>query len=97
VDPQTYCRHAMANVLGRSGKQQDGSSDRQVLVVLAYFAQQDTSERDFVRQLTLLGDTAERSGRTSLAAAARSVLSNWQTRGRGEAVEDHGEARHESE
>ena len=94
VDPRTYCRRAMANSLGRTRPRQDESIKRQVLVVLAYFAQQDTSERDFVAQLRLLGDSAERSGRPSLAAAARAVLHDWQARSR-EAAEDHGEPRHE--
>jgi len=97
VDPRTYCRQAMAKVLGQGRMQQDGLTDRQVLVVLAYFAQQETSERDFIGQLTLLGDSAERSGRTALAAAARAVLHDWQTHGRREAPERPREPGHEGD
>jgi hypothetical protein len=62
-----------------------------VLAVLVFFAQQDMTERDFVAQLVLLGESSERSGRTALAAAARAVLRDWETHARRSAALQPGE------
>ena len=80
MDPRTYCRQVIADLLGKSRRQDTGLSDRQVVVVLAHFALQNPSGRDFTAQLALLADSAERSHRRSLAAAARAILEDWQRR-----------------
>ena len=77
MDPDTYCRQVISQLLGKSKRQDAGLSDRQVLAVLAHFALQKPSERDFTAQLALLADSAERSHRRSLAAAARAILEDW--------------------
>jgi hypothetical protein len=80
VDPHTYCRQVIADLLSESRRQDAGLSDRQVVAVLAHFALQKPSGRDFTAQLALLADSAERSHRRSLAAAARTILEDWQRR-----------------
>jgi hypothetical protein len=80
MEPRTYCQEAMDRLRGRGAESFSGAEDKQVVVVLAYFAQQKPSERDFPSELKLLAESATRSGRSSLAAAASAVLSDWQTR-----------------
>jgi hypothetical protein len=84
VDPHTYCRQVIADLLSERRRQDAGLSDRQVVAVLAHFALQKPSGRDFTAQLALLADSAERSHRRTLAAAARAILEDWQRRAAGE-------------
>src|SRR5437763_16305675 len=80
MNPDTYCRQVIVDLLGKSRRQDAGLSDRQVVAVLAHFALQNPSGRDFTAQLALLADSAERSHRRSLAAAARAILEDWRRR-----------------
>src|SRR5437763_10535812 len=86
MNPDTYCRQVSAQLLGKSKRQDAGLSDRQVVAVLAHFALQKPSERDFTAQLALLADSAERSHRRSLAAAARAILEDWRRRASAESL-----------
>ena len=90
MDPRTYCQQGRAALLGKRGHQQQGRKTSQVLAVLAYFAQQELTERDFVAQLVLLRDSAERSGRAGLAVAARAVLRDGETQEPGRATAQPG-------
>jgi hypothetical protein len=78
MEPRIYCQEAIDRLRVRGAESFSGAEDKQVVVVLAYFAQQKPSERDFTSGLKLLAESATRSGRSSLAAAANAVLSDWQ-------------------
>ena len=78
MDPSRYCQQAIKEL--RRAKPEHGVRGQQKIVVLAYFAEVNPSEQDFSSQLKLLADSAERTGRTSLARAAQSVLDDWQSR-----------------
>ena len=80
MDPRTYCEHAMGQLRQKIATRPRDVEGRQRVVVLAYFAQQQPSVRDFASQLKLLAESAERSRRSSLAAAARAVLCDWEAR-----------------
>ena len=80
MDPRTYCEHAMGQLRRKTATRHRDAEGRQMVVVLAYFAQQQPSERDFASQLKLLAESAERSRRSLLATAARAVLSDWEAR-----------------
>jgi len=80
MDPRSYCQHAIGQLRRETATRHRDVEGRQMVVVLAYFAQQQPSERDFASQLKLLAESAERSRRRSLAAAARAVLSDWEAR-----------------
>lgn len=76
MEPSRYCQEAIGHL-------RDGGADfeqQQKIVVLAYYAEASPSEEGFASELRLLADGAERDGRSSLAAAARSVLEDWQAR-----------------
>jgi hypothetical protein len=83
VDPRTYCERAIGQLRRETATQHRDVEGRQRVVVLAYFAQQQPSARDFASQLRLLAESAERSRRTALAAAARAVLRDWEARAAG--------------
>ena len=78
MDPSRYCQQAIKEL--RRADSEQGVPGQQKIVVLAYFAELHPSEQDFSSQLKLLAESAGRSGRTSLAQAARSVLDDWQSR-----------------
>jgi hypothetical protein len=80
MEPRTYCQEAIDQLRGRGADRFPSAENKQIVVVLAYFAEQKPSERDFTSELKLLADSATRSGRPSLAAAASAVLSDWQAR-----------------
>ena len=80
MDPRTYCQQTIKDLRSSDAKRFSGIEDHQIVVVLSFFAQQTATERDFLTQLKLLAESAERSRRTSLAAAARAVLEDWQSR-----------------
>jgi hypothetical protein len=80
MEPRIYCERKIQQLRERE-KQTGGTIARhQKIAVLAYFAQQTPPEREFARELALLAESAERSQRTALALAARSILSDWQER-----------------
>jgi hypothetical protein len=80
VDPRTYCHDAIEELRRNPDARFPGKDGRQMIVVLAYYIQHEPSALDFPGQLKLLIQSAERSNRRSLAAAARAVLSDWETR-----------------
>jgi hypothetical protein len=80
MDPHTYCRDAIEELRRKDGGRFSGAEDHQMVVVLAYYVQHKPTERDFPTELKLLIQSAERSSRPSLAAGARAVLSDWETR-----------------
>ena len=75
MDPSRYCQQAIQEL-----RREPAIEGQQKIVVLAYFADLSPSEQDFSSQLKLLAESAERTGRASLASAARSVLEEWQSR-----------------
>lgn len=80
MDPRTYCEDAIRKLRSGDAASRKKMENNQVVVVLAYFIQHEPSERDFASQLKTLAESADRSHRQSLAAAARAVLSDWQSR-----------------
>jgi hypothetical protein len=80
MDPHAYCKDAIEQLRCKDSGRFSGADDHQMVVVLAYYVQHKPSERDFAPQLKLLIQSAERSSRPSLAAAAQAVLSDWETR-----------------
>jgi hypothetical protein len=86
MDPRTYCERAIDELRGKQSRRFSPIEGHQMVVVLAHFAQVKPSERDFSSQLKLLVQSAERSHRWSLAAAARAVLEDWQARTNGAAA-----------
>jgi hypothetical protein len=74
MDPSRYCQQAIQEL--RSASAIEG---QQKIVVLAYFADLNPSAADFLTELRLLAESAERSGRASLASAARAVIADWQS------------------
>ena len=76
MKPSRYCHEVIDEL--REGAA--GAEGQQKIVVLAYFADLNPSERDFASRLRLLAESSERSGRHSLASAARAVLDDWETR-----------------
>ena len=79
MDPHTYCEQAMAELSSKPTRR--GALERpQLLVVLAHFIRHELSDRAFARELRDLAESADRRGRLGLAAAARAVLRDWETR-----------------
>ena len=76
MEPRDYCAQRVA-CLRTSAKARPDMPQAQILVVAAYYAQRECSERDFANDLELLAGSAERMGRPGLATAARAVLADW--------------------
>jgi hypothetical protein len=79
VEPKRYCQQAIQEIRRRMPSEPPTEA-QQRLVVLAYFAEEPLETRDFASRLKLLADSSERSGRPTLAAAARAVLEDWETK-----------------
>ncbi len=79
MDPKRYCQEAIQE-LHTAAPTEQANQRHQRIVVLAYFADIQPAEQEFASQLKLLASSSERSGRPSLAAAAREVLDDWQAR-----------------
>lgn len=80
MDPTTYCREAIELLREEQGGTLSDPSSFQAIVLLSSYGQQELVPEDFTAALRLLIDRAERSGRPNMAAAARAVLRDWQSR-----------------
>ena len=79
MEPRDYCAQRVV-CLRTSAKARPDLTQAQIVVVAAYYAQREFSERDFVNDLELLAGSAERSDRPGLATAARAVLADWRAK-----------------
>ena len=80
MDPWTYCKEALDELLGRGSDLASDGDELQRGAVLAYLARLRLSEHEFVRELKQLPMRAVREGRPGIADAALSILLAWQGR-----------------
>ena len=80
MDSGTYCREAIGTLRTEQGGSLSDPTSYQVIVLLSSFGQQDLSPRDFTTALNLLIERSERSAKPKVAEAARTILSDWQSR-----------------
>ena len=84
MDPHQYCVASIER-LGRERRSRVVSlEEHQRVVILSFVAQQDLSAREFERQLRLLIEVSERSGRRLQAEAARHILRDWEAAAAGD-------------
>jgi hypothetical protein len=78
TDPASYCAAWLEQLKTKHSRRGLNRDDHQLVVVLTHFAQLQPGPGDFESQLRLLVESSIRTHRNSLAAAARSVLANWE-------------------
>jgi hypothetical protein len=79
MDPSTYCRQAITQAQAAAQGVGLKREDRQIVVILSSYGQQDLSPAEFATALEVLVERARREQRPTMARAARKVLSDWQS------------------
>ena len=78
MDPHRYCEETVAELLARRARPGSDPEVLERLVVLAHFFKRAVTAAEFEGELLRLA--ADERGRVGVAAAARAILRDWQSR-----------------
>ena len=80
MDPRTYCKEAVAQLLAEHPARLSDPVRLQRAVLLAYFSEQQLSAPEFVGHLEELESERQEMRQPTVAAAARAILADWRER-----------------